>query len=125
LTPYAGKRILVRFAMQNDIAVNHFGFAVDDISIPEINWSDNFEADDSKWIAKGFVRIQNRIPQLWGVRAVEQVDDNQIIVHDLTVADGTAKLDVDFSKMQRLVVFVVGQTRYTTIPANYELKMEK
>jgi hypothetical protein len=125
LTPYAGQRILVRFAMQNDLVVNNFGFAVDDLSIPEIGWSDDAETDDGSWTAKGFVHTHNRVPQVWGIRAVEQAEDDSVVVHDLDVINGSAQLDVNLSEMKRLVVFIIGQTRYTTIPASYQLEVKK
>lgn len=81
--------------MQNDLVVNNFGFAVDDISIPEINWSDDAETADGQWSPEGFIRIHNRIPQVWSVRAVEQNEDGSILVRELEVTDGTGTLNVD------------------------------
>jgi len=123
LNAYAGKRILLRFAMQNIRSVNNFGFAVDDLSISEIGWSDNVEAGGKDWTSGGFVPIHNRVPQVWGVRAVEQNKDGSIAVHDLEVKNGAGRLEIDFSKLKRLVVFVVGQTRYTTLPASYRVEV--
>lgn len=125
LSAYAGRRILLRFAMQNDLAVNEYGFAVDDLSIPEINWNDDAETGDNSWESAGFIRAHNHVPQVWSVRAVEQGGDDAVVIHDLDVIDGTAKLDVDLGKMKRLVVFVIGQTRYTTVPAAYRLETGK
>jgi hypothetical protein len=125
LTPYAGKQILIRFAMQNDLVVNNYGFAIDDLSIPEIQWSDDIEAENSEWTSGGFIRIHNSTPQVWNIRVVEQTGDNSIVVHDLEVTQGTAQLDINLSEMQRLVVFVIGQTRYTTIPATYQVEVVK
>lgn len=125
LSPYAGRQVMVRFAMQNDLTVNHFGFAVDDLSISEINWSDDAETDDGNWTPDGFIRIHNQVPQVWNVRAVEQGGDDSIVVHDLDVVNGSAQLDINLGNMKRLVVFVVGQTRYTTIPATYQVEVSK
>lgn len=125
LSAYAGQRILLRFAMQNDLAVNNFGFAVDDLSIPEINWSDDAESDDGSWDSGGFVRIHNRVPQVWGVRVVEQGGDDSIVAHDLEIINGSAQLDVNLGSLKRLVLFVVGQTRYTTIPAAYQVETRR
>jgi hypothetical protein len=122
LSAYAGQRILLRFAMQNDLAVNNFGFAVDDLSIPEINWNDDAESNDDAWKSSGFIHIHNRVPQVWGVRAVEQGKDDSIVVHDLEIVNGVAQLDVNLGSLKRLVVFVVGQTRHTTIPAAYQME---
>ena len=123
LNAYAGKRILLRFAMQNNRSVNNSGFAVDDLSIPETGWSDNAESGDKDWKSVGFVRIHNHIPQVWSVRGVEQNKDGSILVYDLDIKNGTGKLDIDFSKLNRLVVFVIGETRYTTLPASYRVEV--
>lgn len=122
LSAYAGQKILLRFAMQNDLAVNNFGFAVDDLSIPEIQWSDDAESD-SGWTSGGFIRIHNRVPQVWRVRVVEQNKDGSIVVHDVDVVNGNGELTLDFSGLKRLIVFVIGQTRYTTIPASYQVEV--
>jgi immune inhibitor A len=123
LNAYAGKRILLRFAMQTNRSINKYGFAIDDLSIPEIGWSDNVEAGGKDWSSGGFIPIHNRIPQVWGVRAVEQNKNNSIVVHDLEIKNGTGKLEINFSNLKRLVVFVIGQTRYTTLPASYRVEV--
>jgi hypothetical protein len=60
---------------------------------------------------------------VWGVRSVEQKMDGSVIVHDLDIKSGTGKLEIDFSDLDRLVVFVIGQTRYTTLPASYQVEV--
>ena len=50
LNKYAGKQILVRFEMITDDAVTLPGFAVDDVSIPEIGYTTDFE-NDNGWLA--------------------------------------------------------------------------
>ncbi|MEY2819404.1 MAG: hypothetical protein RL275_2867, partial [Chloroflexota bacterium] len=52
-------------------------------------------------------------------------EGNAIEVHDLEVSNGTAKLEINLSEMKRLVVFIVGQTRYTTLPATYQVEVVK
>jgi len=123
LNTYAGKQILLRFAMQNNRSVNNFGFAVDDLSIPEINWNDNVESGGKDWTSGGFVPIHNRVPQVWSVRAVEQNTDGSIVTHDLDIKKGTGKFEFDFSTLKRLVVFIIGQTHYTTLPASYQVEV--
>ncbi|MBL8079772.1 MAG: immune inhibitor A [Anaerolineales bacterium] len=123
LNAYAGRQILLRFVMQTNRSVNNFGFAIDDLSIPEIGWTDNVEAGKKDWTSEGFIAIHNHVPQIWGVRAVEQKMDNTLLVHDLNIKNGTAQLEIDFSDLNRLVVFVIGQTRYTTLPASYQVEV--
>jgi hypothetical protein len=71
----------------------------------------------------GFVRIHNRVPQVWSVRGVEQNKDGSILIHDLDIKNGAGKLEIDFSNLNSLVVFVIGQTRYTTLPASYQVEV--
>jgi len=123
LNAYASRQILLRFAMQHNRSVNNFGFAVDDLSIPETGWVDDTESGNQDWTSGGFINIHNYVPQVWGVRAVEQNKDGSVIVHDLDIKNGTAKLDVDLSRLNRLIVFIIGETHYTTLPASYRVEI--
>ena len=124
LNRFTGNKILLRFAMMNDLVVNEFGFAVDDVSIPEIGWSDDFESGAGDWISGGFVLSTNYVPQVWRVRAVEEKSDGSVVVHDIDLLNGVGTLDINFKGLDRLVVFVIGQTRYTTTPAYYQVEMK-
>jgi hypothetical protein len=70
LSAYAGKQILLRFEYITDDAYNAPGLALDDIAIPEINFSDNAETS-SGWDAKGFIRTDNVLPQRYVIQVVE------------------------------------------------------
>lgn len=72
LTPYAHKKISLRFEYITDDALNLAGWAIDDISIPEINFSDNVESGTNGWDAKGFIRTDNVLPQHFIVQVVEK-----------------------------------------------------
>jgi immune inhibitor A len=123
LSAYAGKQILLRFAMQNDLVVNNYGFAIDDLSIPEIGWSDDAESGSAGWTPDGFILSHNYVPQVWSVRAVEQRTDGTIVVHDIAITSGKGQLKVDFTGIQKLVMFVIGETRDTTVPASYRVEV--
>jgi hypothetical protein len=81
------------------------------------------ESGGKDWSSGGFVPVHNRVPQVWGVRAVEQKADGSIAAHDLEVKNGAGQLNVDFSNLNRLVVFVIGQTHFTTLPASYRVEV--
>ena len=72
LSPYVGKNILLRFEYITDDAYNTPGWAIDDIAIPEIGFSDGVESGVSGWDVKGFVRTDNVLPQRYSVAIVEQ-----------------------------------------------------
>lgn len=71
LTAYVGKTVLLRFEYITDDAYNAPGWAVDDISIPELNWTDTVEEGDGAWLANGFVRTDNILPQRFTVQVVK------------------------------------------------------
>jgi len=79
LTPYAHKKILLRFEYITDDAFNAPSWTVDDISIPEINFSDNIESGANGWDAKGFVRVDNVLPQKFIVQVVEKGSTTAIV----------------------------------------------
>jgi hypothetical protein len=70
LSPFAGQEIEVRFEYITDDAVNRPGFALDDVAIPEIGYSSDFEDDDGGWKPEGFIRHANVLPQNWLVQLV-------------------------------------------------------
>ncbi|MFL7792108.1 MAG: hypothetical protein AB8I69_08215 [Anaerolineae bacterium] len=70
LSAYAGQEVLVRFEYITDDAVNLPGFVLDDVSIPEVDYSSDFEADDGGWEAAGFMRHANVLSQDWLVQLI-------------------------------------------------------
>jgi immune inhibitor A len=71
LTPFAGGEVLIRFAYVTDQGYNARGVLLDDVTIPEAGFLDDAEADTG-WVAAGFLRSDNVIPQTWSVQLVEQ-----------------------------------------------------
>lgn len=78
LSAYAGKKILLRFEYITDDAYNAESWAVDDIAIPEINFSDDGESGVNGWDAKGFVRTDNLLPQKFIVQVVEKGSSTRV-----------------------------------------------
>jgi immune inhibitor A len=57
LSNYAGKKVTLRFEYVTDGAVTGEGFILDNLSIPPIGYSTNFEENEGGWVTDGFVRI--------------------------------------------------------------------
>ncbi len=73
LSPYVGKTVAVRFEYITDAAVNQPGLALDDIQLTTdgaTQFLDDAETEDPAWIAEGFVRHANVLPQEWLLQAV-------------------------------------------------------
>jgi bacillopeptidase F (M6 metalloprotease family) len=122
LSEFAGLNVLLRFEYITDPSVNGVGLLLDDISIPAINYSTNFEKDDGGWKSAGFVRIQNSLPQNFllsliqegGKATVEKLHLNYENILNLPL-----KLDSD------AILVVSGSTRFTRQPASYRLSVER
>ena len=90
LTPFAGnEEVLVRFQYITDDAVNYPGFFVDDISIPEIGYTDNAESDGD-WVSEGWIRTDNTIRQRWLVQLIEMDSGADPVITRLEV-DGNGQ----------------------------------
>lgn len=124
LTPYVGQQILLRFEYITDDAVNHVGFCVDDIAIPELDYFDEAESDE-QWIAEGFIRTNNILPQRFVVQLIELGPDIRVRRMELDEAQ-TGRLAVEGlgKGVERAVLVVSGLAPVTTEPASYEYSIE-
>jgi hypothetical protein len=124
LSAFTGQPILLRFEYITDDAFNGPGFALDDVSIPEINFSDDMETLDPDWQAQGFIRMDNLVRQRYRVRVIN-------LGVTPTVADmaldeqnqGSLTIGQDGQPLQAVLV-VSAQAPVTTEPANYRYTVE-
>ena len=79
LSDYAGKVVELRFDYVTDGAVTGEGFALDNISIPQINYNTNLDEDDGGWAADGFAWIENLLPQTYLVSLINTSDSSDPI----------------------------------------------
>lgn len=124
LTQFAGKKIELRFEYVTDAAVNGEGFLLDDIAIPEIGYQEDFEDGDGGWVADGFVRIQNILPQTFRLSLItlgERID-----VQSFTIDSGEKiHLPLNFGNdFDEAVLVVSGTTRFTRQLANYRFRFQ-
>ena len=119
LAPFAGKQILLRFEYVTDGALNLNGFALDDISIPEISFTDDAERDND-WTAAGFIRSTNVVKQRFVVQVIRFGATPTVERH--VVEDGTLQIDVDGSTDKKPpLVAVTGFAPRTTEPVPFTL----
>jgi immune inhibitor A len=120
LTPYAGQKVLIRFEYVTDDAYNDPGLCVDDISIPELGYYDDAEADGG-WIAEGFVRSTNIVPQRWIVQVITFGSDIEVRQMDLGDA-GAGRLGIEGfgTEINRAVLVVSALAPDTTEVASYQ-----
>ncbi|HEX9017189.1 MAG TPA: hypothetical protein VF960_14460 [Chloroflexota bacterium] len=123
LTPYCGDVVLLRFETVTDDAVNGPGFAVDDISIPELGYAADGESD-AGWLESGFVRTNGDLQQRFSLQIIKIGD--QTTVEPVPVSDGAAEVEIDNKdgKLRNVVLVVSGLTRYTTELAHYRYSVD-
>ena len=123
LSDYTGKKITVEFEYITDASVNGEGFLLDDVKLKVINFSDDFEVIDGKWIAEGFVRIENTLPQIFGVSVIEKdrgVNVKKFFFEKQTEISFIVKNSDD--EIHEIVA-ISGLSRFTHIPAIYEISI--
>jgi hypothetical protein len=128
LTPYAGQRVLVRFFYVTDQSYHGSGFAVDDVSIPEIGFHDDAEAERG-WHASGFLRSVNAAALDWTVQAVAFGPNGPEVVQlpaapspRAGLVEGTVTIPSFGERVQRVVVIISPLVPTTLEPVEYALE---
>jgi immune inhibitor A len=123
LSAYAGRKIQLRFEYVTDAAVNWPGFMVDDISIPELKYSTDFEANDGGWKGEGFVRMDNLLPQEFMVQVITQ--GAQTTVQRLPLDQSNqGSLDINLAGGDKAVLVVSGITPFTTEVGSFQFAIK-
>jgi hypothetical protein len=121
LTPYAGKTILLRFEYITDDAYNAPGWAIDDIAIPEIGYSDDVESGEGGWQAAGFVRVDNVLPQKFIVQLIESGNTTRVVRVPLDAQNRGSYTLRGFGKdIARATLVVTAHAPMTTEPTVFE-----
>jgi hypothetical protein len=123
LSQYAGQKVQIRFEYVTDAAVNGEGLLLDDIAIDAINYQSDFEADDSGWVAQGFVRVENALPQTYRLSLIVKGATTTVTAIELN-ADQTADIPLSLKAGEEATLIVTGTTRFTTSPAAYQIEIK-
>jgi hypothetical protein len=123
LSSFAGKPILLRFWVVNDDGVNAPGLLIDDVRIPELQYSDGAEAGDSGWQAQGFLRTTGDLAQTWALRLIRTKDGVTTVEQPPVDAQGHAT--VQLGAGEQGVLAVIGTAPFTTEPASYHYRVAR
>ena len=127
LTPFAGNdEVLVRFQYITDDAVNYPGFFVDDISIPEIGYTDDAETD-GEWVSEGWIRTDNTIRQRWLVQLIETESGADPVITRLEVdGNGQGSWNVsDLGRGKTAILAISAMAPVTTEKAQYQYSISE
>jgi hypothetical protein len=125
LSKFDGQKIEVRFEYVTDAEINGDGWAIDDVSIPQLNYQTDFERDTGGWQPAGFVRIQNSLPQSYRISLI--LKGNKTTVQPITLdANGKASVPVHIGgDVSEAVLVISGTTRFTRQPATYQFSLQR
>jgi hypothetical protein len=121
LSSYAGELIQLRFEYITDAAVHGEGLLLDAVSIPEIGYFSDFEDDEGGWVAEGFVRIQNVLPQTYRL-ALIHLDEVPRVEYLNIPAGNQVEIPVE-SGSHPVILVVTGTTRFTRQEADYWIEL--
>ncbi len=121
LSPFAGQAVLLRFEVITDDALNYNGFLVDDVSIPQIGYAEDFESGADGWESAGFARVDNLLPQRFIVQVVAQGSEGTRVLRlPLDQANQTEVTIPGFgTTTDRVTLLVSGATPFTSATAGY------
>ncbi|MEO6887506.1 MAG: hypothetical protein ABI456_00680 [Ktedonobacteraceae bacterium] len=123
LTPYAGKKIQIRFEEVTDDAVNLQGFAIDQVQIPELHFQDA-GSSDNRWVSNGFIRLNNILPEHYEMQALIYQGQNFSVSRvsvDLATGQGTLIVPEFGTKVTRVILIVSAYAAETTLLAHYQI----
>ncbi len=129
LTPFVGQEIAVRFEYITDAAVNQAGLALDDVTLTidgETTFMDDAESLDTGWIAEGFVRHANVLPQEWVVQLVTYESGSPTVTQLLMPVAGEHSVTWEIPlerRNDRAVLVVSGLAPVTTEAATYHIAL--
>jgi immune inhibitor A len=125
LSQYAGQKVQVRFEYVTDAAVNGEGLMVDDISIPAINYSTDFESDNGGWEAAGFARVDNTLPQTFRLALIIKSANGGTTVTPVAVdSENVADIPLKLQSGDQATLVVTGTTRFTNEQAAYSIQVK-
>jgi hypothetical protein len=125
LSKYAGRSIQVRFDYVTDAAVNGEGFLLDDIEIPQIGYTADFESGEDGWNGAGFVRIKNVLPQTFQLALISKGKNGTLVEIISLRDDQTTEIPLQIGgDVTEVTLVVSGSTRFTRMPADYMIEIE-
>jgi len=124
LSAFAGKKIWLRFEYVTDAAVTGEGFAIDALSIPQIDYVADFETDADGWDLAGFVRMNNRIPQTFLLSTIQYKGGSTIVTKYQLAPGEKLTLSGKNGELDDLVLVVSGSARFSRQEASYLIDIE-
>lgn len=124
LTPYVGGPVLLRFEYVSLPQTFNTGFAIDNLTIPELDYEDDAETS-TDWTLHGWEQRQNQVEQRFTVQAVTASNTVGLRVERLlSPGEGTSgRWEMGLSAGERMFIVVSALSPGTTRPAQYDFSL--
>ena len=122
ISDYAPGKILLRFEVNSSYRTDYGGMAIDDLRIRNIGYHEDFESPDDSWVADGWIRTDNRLPNNTWLQVVQDTRDGLHISRSLIHGNGDLMVDLQPGVSQVLVA-VSPVVPYTSLKTEYELEL--
>jgi hypothetical protein len=123
LTPYTGGEVEIRFQYVTDDGPLRPGFLLDDIEIPELGYRHDAESGDGGWVAGGFLRQANILPQEWLVQLLRPGAGESAVQRLPLNPDNSGRWTITLGLGESAALAISGLTRYTAEAAEYSLRI--
>lgn len=123
LNDYVGQTIQIRFELLTDGGISERGFALDDITIPELGYQSDVEGGPDGWQADGFVQIGWQLPQKWSVLLIEDGPNPTVTPLPLNTSN-QGQWNIEIGKSGG-VLMIMPQTAFTRETATYWLSVQQ
>ena len=95
---------------------------IDDVRVPELGYSSNFEDDDGGWVSDGWVRMDNKVPQTWAVWLIEYEPELKVTRLPLDAANA-GQVTVTLPENGRATIIIGAMAPLTQVNAQYSLQI--
>ena len=123
LTPYAGQQVQIRFEYVTDDGPLRPGFLLDDIEIPELGYRYDAEPGNGGWLADGFLRQANILPQEWLLQLITRRGEQTAVERLQLNPDNSGRWIVELGPDETAALAISGLTRGTAEAADYWLRV--
>ena len=123
LSAYAPGRVLLRFEVNSSYATDYGGMAIDDLRIRTIDYHDGFETPDDSWVAAGWIRTDNRLPNKTWLQVAQDTGDRLHVSRQLMRGSGDLTIDL-LPGASQAIVAVSPVVQHTSLKTKYRLAFD-
>ena len=122
LRDFTPGRIMIGFEVVSNIATSYHGMAIDNLRIRAEDFQDGFESPDDAWVAEGWIRTDNRLPNNTWLQVVQENRDGLQLSRTLVTGNGELTVDL-LPGVSRALVAVSPIVPHTSLPTDFELEL--